>query len=72
MKYKVQREWLNITIDKKAPYKTLKEFFVLKECRNICIYYLLSMIGFDIIMAIFLFYVGDTLGFNTYSPSTTL
>ena len=27
MKYKVQREWLNITIDKKTPYKTLKEFF---------------------------------------------
>ena len=50
----------------KGFFKTLKEFFKLKEFRNICTYYLLSMIGFDIIMAIFLFYVGDTLGFNTY------
>lgn len=58
----------NIVAEKntKGFFKTLKEFFKLKEFRNICTYYLLSMIGFDIIMAIFLFYVGDTLGFNTY------
>ena len=39
MKYKVQREWLNITIDKKTPYKTLKEFFdyyhISKKNRNL-------------------------------------
>ena len=44
--------------------QTLKEFFALKEFRNICAYYLLSMVGFDIIMSIFMFFIGDTLKFN--------
>lgn len=44
--------------------ETLKEFFKLKEFRNICAYYLLSMVGFDIIMSIFMFFIGDSLGFN--------
>jgi glycoside/pentoside/hexuronide:cation symporter, GPH family len=48
---------------------TLKEFFSLKEFRNIITYYLLSMIGFDIIMAIFIFFINDTLAFGGGSDS---
>lgn len=48
---------------------TLKEFFSLREFRNIITYYLLSMIGFDIIMAIFIFFINDTLGFGGGSDS---
>ena len=44
-------------------FKTLKQFFKLKEFRYTSIYYLLSMIGFDIIMSIFIFYVNDALKF---------
>ncbi|MGD9886710.1 MAG: MFS transporter [Bacilli bacterium] len=43
---------------------TLKQFFRLKEFRNIMMYYLLSMVGFDIIMAVFLFFVNDALHFG--------
>ena len=43
--------------------KTLKQFFKLKEFRNTILYYLLSMTGFDVIMAIFIFFVNDALGF---------
>ncbi|PKL00404.1 MAG: hypothetical protein CVV56_06700 [Tenericutes bacterium HGW-Tenericutes-1] len=42
---------------------TIKEFFSMKEFRSTMIYYLLSMVGFDIIMAVFLFFVNDALGF---------
>lgn len=45
-------------------FETLKQFFKIKEFRNTIMYYLLSMIGFDIIMAVFIFYVNDTLGFK--------
>ncbi|MFA6627836.1 MAG: MFS transporter, partial [Bacilli bacterium] len=45
-------------------FKTLKEFFQLKEFRNTTIYYLMSMVGFDIIMAVFIFLVNDALGFG--------
>jgi glycoside/pentoside/hexuronide:cation symporter, GPH family len=48
---------------------TLKEFFSLREFRNIITYYLLSMIGFDIIMAIFIFFINDTLAFGGGSDS---
>lgn len=41
--------------------KTMKQFFALKEFRCNLLYYLLSMVGFDIIMAIFMFYVRDSL-----------
>ncbi len=44
-------------------FETLKQFWQLKEFRNITLFYLLSMVGFDIIMSIFVFYVNDTLGF---------
>lgn len=54
----------NVKVNSKSFKKTLVEFFKLKEFRNICAYYLLSMVGFDIIMSIFMFYIGDTLGFN--------
>ena len=45
-------------------FKTLKEFFSLPEFRHTMMYYLLSMVGFDIIMAVFLFFVNDSLGFG--------
>ncbi len=48
---------------KKSFIQIIKEFFKLKEFRNTMMYYLLSMVGFDIIMAVFLFFVNDALGF---------
>ncbi|MDD4212076.1 MAG: MFS transporter [Bacilli bacterium] len=45
-------------------FRTLKEFFKLKEFRNTTLYYLMSMIGFDVIMAVFIFLVNDSLGFG--------
>lgn len=53
----------------KSLLTTLKEFFRLKEFRNIITYYLLSMIGFDIIMVIFIFFINDTLAFGGGSDS---
>jgi glycoside/pentoside/hexuronide:cation symporter, GPH family len=44
---------------------TLREFFSMKEFRSTMMYYLLSMVGFDIIMAVFLFFVNDSLGFGS-------
>lgn len=55
--------------ERKKLLVTLKEFFRLKEFRNIITYYLLSMIGFDIIMAIFIFFINDTLAFGGGSDS---
>lgn len=48
----------------KGFFRTLKEFFALKEFRNISAYYLFSMIGFDVIMSLFIFLINDTLGFG--------
>lgn len=48
----------------KGFFRTLKEFFKLKEFRNVMMCYLLSMIGFDIIMAVFMFFINDALGFG--------
>jgi glycoside/pentoside/hexuronide:cation symporter, GPH family len=48
----------------KSLLTTLLEFFRLKEFRNIITYYLLSMIGFDIIMATFIFFINDALAFG--------
>jgi sugar (glycoside-pentoside-hexuronide) transporter len=52
----------NSTYDKPL-LTTIKEFFSLKEFKSTMMYYLLSMVGFDIIMAVFLFFVNDALGF---------
>jgi len=52
----------NSTYDKPL-LTTVKEFFSMKEFRSTMMYYLLSMVGFDIIMAVFLFFVNDALGF---------
>ncbi len=61
---KIKERPEEIKPNSKGFLQTLKEFFKLKEFRNICAYYLLSMVGFDIIMSIFMFFIGDTLGFN--------
>ena len=47
----------------KGFFATLKEFFKLREFRNVMMCYLLSMVGFDIIMAVFMFFINDSLGF---------
>ncbi len=53
--------------------QTLKEFFKLKEFRTIMATYLLSMMGFDIIMTVFIFYINDALGFaNSEYASLTM
>ncbi len=49
----------------KGFFQTLKEFFSLKEFRTIMATFLLSMMGFDIIMTVFIFYINDALAFNT-------
>ncbi len=45
-------------------FTTLKQLFKLKEFRNTTTYYLMSMVGFDVIMAAFIFWVNDALGFS--------
>ncbi len=45
-------------------FKTLKQFLSLKEFRNTAAYYLMSLVGFDIIITVFVFFVNDTLGFG--------
>ncbi|KAH0792731.1 MFS transporter [Histomonas meleagridis] len=42
---------------------TIKELFSLREFRNILLNYLLSMVGFDVIMGTFMFFINDSLGF---------
>ena len=61
---KIKEKPEEVKVNTKSFKQTLKEFFKLKEFRNICTYYLLSMVGFDIIMSIFMFFIGDSLGFN--------
>lgn len=45
-------------------FSTLKQLVRLKEFRASALLYLLSMLGFDVVMAIYMFYVSDTLGFG--------
>ena len=50
--------------NQKSFFRTLKEFFLLKEFRKTIMYYLLSMVGFDIIMAVFMFFINYSLKFG--------
>lgn len=52
-------------IKQKGFFKTLGEFFKLREFRTIIFYYLLSMVGFDIIMAVFMFFINYALKFGS-------
>ena len=45
--------------------QTLKELFKLKEFRNTMMYYLLSMVGFDIMMAVFVWFIEQSIGIST-------
>ncbi len=45
-------------------FSTLKQFFKLREFRFSTALYLLSMLGFDVIMSIYMFYVADSLNFG--------
>ncbi|MDE7215404.1 MAG: MFS transporter [Clostridia bacterium] len=54
----------DLQVNDKGFFVTLKEFFKLPEFRNIMACYLLSMVGFDIIMAVFMFFINDSLGFG--------
>ncbi len=49
----------------KGFFRTLKEFFMLREFRKTIMYYLLSMVGFDIIMAVFMFFINYSLKFGS-------
>ena len=58
--------------EEKNPYgmlKTLSQFIQMKEFRYTTAYYLTSMLGFDILLALFMFYIQDTLG---YAPDGIL
>ncbi|EAX85611.1 hypothetical protein TVAG_324570 [Trichomonas vaginalis G3] len=48
----------------KSVFQTLKELFTIKEFVNSTCWYILSMVGFDIIMLVFMFYVNDALKFG--------
>ena len=65
----VKERYSNEDTYQKPFFTTLKEFFKLKEFRNTMMYYLLSMVGFDIIMAVFLFFVNDSLNFGALNDS---
>lgn len=43
---------------------TLKELFHLKELRNVTLWYITSLAGFDIIMGYYMFYINDCLKFG--------
>lgn len=65
----------NEDANEENPYsllQTIKQFFKMKEFRYTTAYYLTSMLGFDIIMALFMFYVSDTLGFSSDGVVTML
>lgn len=51
--------------NQKSFFTTLKEFFKLREFRKTIMYYLLSMVGFDIIMAVFMFFINYALKFGS-------
>ncbi|MBQ7669541.1 MAG: MFS transporter [Clostridia bacterium] len=58
--------------EEKNPYgllKTLSQFIKMKEFRYTTAYYLTSMLGFDIVLALFMFYIQDSLG---YAPDGIL
>lgn len=45
-------------------FTTLKQFFKQKAFRFTMMWFLFSLIGFDIVMAVFIFFVNDSLGFS--------
>lgn len=58
--------------EEKNPYgmlETLLQFMKMKEFRYTTAYYLTSMLGFDILLALFIFYIQDSLG---YAPDGML
>jgi len=58
--------------EEKKPYglfRTLSQFIKMKEFRYTTAYYLTSMLGFDILLALFMFYIQDSLG---YAPDGIL
>lgn len=62
--YKTKEKYDNSEENRFGFFQTLKQFFKLKEFRNTTLYYLFSMIGFDVVMAVFIFLVNDSLGFS--------
>ena len=67
--YNVKERFESSETNDKPFFKTLKEFFKLKEFRNTMAYYLLSMVGFDIIMAVFMFFINYSLNFGANPDS---
>lgn len=62
--YNIKERHEDLPENNKGFFQTLKEFFSLKEFRYITFYYLLSMVGFDIIMSLFMFLIRDSLNFG--------
>ena len=50
-------------------FRTLSQFIKMREFRYTTAYYLTSMLGFDILLALFMFYIQDSLG---YAPDGIL
>ncbi|EAY15228.1 Major Facilitator Superfamily protein [Trichomonas vaginalis G3] len=48
----------------KSIFQTIKELFSIKEFRNCTLTYVSSMVGFDVIMMTFMFFVNDSLKFG--------
>lgn len=67
--FNVKERYVSEATYSKPFFVTIKEFFKLKEFRSTMMYYLLSMVGFDIIMAVFLFFVNDALNFGSLNDS---
>lgn len=67
--FNVKERFDNSEKNDKSFFRTLKEFFKLKEFRSIMMYFLLSMIGFDIIMAVFMFFINYSLNFGANANS---
>lgn len=65
----VKERFDNSEENNKNFFKTLKEFFKLREFRSIMMYFLLSMIGFDIIMVVFMFFINYSLNFGENANS---
>ena len=58
--------------EEKNPYglfRTLSQFIKMKEFRYTTAYYLTSMLGFDVLLTLFMFYIQDSLG---YAPDGIL
>ncbi|MEG2843092.1 MAG: MFS transporter, partial [Ruthenibacterium sp.] len=60
--FKVQERPCVAQAPRVAPWKTLKEFFSMKEFRSTLLHYTSAMTGIDVVMGIYIFYLSDVVG----------